>query len=84
MRLLIIISFIFIQFNSKAQVSGKIIDDKTGLTLPGVNVYIPATQQGVATNEKGEFLSGGYGYARNDTARRQYFVNGCYCRTTWC
>ncbi|PKP47448.1 MAG: hypothetical protein CVT95_05660 [Bacteroidetes bacterium HGW-Bacteroidetes-12] len=56
MRLLIIISFIFIQFNSKAQVSGKIIDDKTGLTLPGVNVYIPATQQGVATNEKGEFL----------------------------
>lgn len=56
MRLLIFILFIFISFKSNAQISGKIVDDKTGLTIPGVNVYIPATQQGVATNNKGEFL----------------------------
>lgn len=39
-----------------AQITGTIIDDKTGEPLPGVTIYNPETQQGTVTDNKGVFL----------------------------
>jgi iron complex outermembrane recepter protein len=40
---------------SQINISGKVTDGKTGEAIPGVNVYVPDLNQGVATDNRGEY-----------------------------
>jgi len=57
MRLLLIIGLVFTYFGISAQnvIKGRVIDKKTGESIPGASVYVSNTSFGTATNPEGYF-----------------------------
>ncbi|MDZ7374881.1 MAG: TonB-dependent receptor [candidate division KSB1 bacterium] len=41
---------------SAGEIRGRVVDEKTGLPLPGSNVWVVGTQRGAAASEDGEFV----------------------------
>jgi len=56
-RLLIILTlgFQFLFAGTSGKITGVVTDENTGESLPGVNVMVPATGQGAATDEAGRY-----------------------------
>ena len=54
-RLFILTVMMFSSLNIFAQITGKVVDSKTGNELIGANVYIEGNTRGTSTNVSGEF-----------------------------
>lgn len=55
---LLLINLLFFSlfgFSQNIEVSGKVVDDKTGATLPGVNIVIKNSVQSISTDAEGKF-----------------------------
>jgi hypothetical protein len=54
-RLFILSVMMFSSLNIFAQITGKVVDSKTGNELIGANVYLEGNTRGTSTNISGEF-----------------------------